>query len=134
MTINSLDHFNIRTSKPEQTVEFYSEILGLENAPERRPASMTPGTWILVNGYPAIHVNFVDEDQSNENMSFPTGSLDHVAFEGSGYEAYEALFKQHGIEYRKQLRPEINLCQLFLHDPNGVKIEVNIRGELDVSD
>lgn len=134
MNIKNLDHFNIRTSKPEQTVEFYTEVLGLTNAPERRPASMNPGTWILVDGYPAIHVNFVTQDQSNIDTGFPTGSLDHVAFEGSGYEAYEALFQQRGIDYRKQQRPEINLCQLFLRDPNGVKIEINIRGELDVEE
>lgn len=130
MKINRLDHYNIRTSKPDETLQFYLEALGLQNAPEQRPPSKNPGTWILVDDHPAIHVNFVDADQSNEGQANRTGALDHIAFEASGHQQYEAVFKRMGIDYRKVERPEIDLCQLFLHDPNGVKIEINIRGEL----
>ncbi len=135
MRINRLDHYNIRTTKPKQTLHFYSEVLGLKNAPERRPPSVNPGTWILVDDHPAIHINFIDPDTTGidgadgqtENR---TGPLDHIAFEASGYMEFESTFNRLGIAYRKFERPEIDLCQLFLHDPNGVKIEINIRGEL----
>lgn len=130
MKINRLDHYNIRTSKPDETLRFYLDVLGLQNAPERRPPSKNPGTWLLVDDYPAIHVNFVDADQSNSDLNNPTGALDHIAFEASGYREYETIFEREGLDYRKVERPEIDLCQLFLHDPNGVKIEINIRGEL----
>lgn len=130
MKINRLDHYNIRTSKPDETLRFYVDVLGLQNAPEQRPSSGTAGTWILIGDYPAIHVNFVDTDQSNPDLNNPTGALDHIAFEASGYREYEAVFEREGLAYRKFERPERDLCQLFLHDPNGVKIEINIRGEL----
>ena len=125
MKVIRLDHYNIETVRPEETVRFYTEVLGLRNAPEQRPAAGIPGTWIAIGEHPAIHVNFVAEDQAGK-----TGAIDHVAFEASGYEAYEANFQKHGVSYEKVERPEIGLCQLYVVDPNGVRIELNIRGEL----
>jgi catechol 2,3-dioxygenase-like lactoylglutathione lyase family enzyme len=124
MTLHRLDHYNIETVLPEATVAFYTEALGLTNAPERRPAFAQPGTWILVGDHPAIHVNFVDADRAG-----PTGSIDHIAFEGSGYEAMRARLTEVGASYEVVESPQIDLKQIFVTDPNGVKIEINIRNE-----
>ncbi len=125
MKITNLDHYNIETVKPEETVWFYSEILGLENAPEKRPNMGGPGTWFLIVGHPAIHVNFVEQDRAGI-----TGAIDHLGFEASGYREFEAHFTTHRVTYEKVETPEINLCQLYVVDPNKIKIEMNIRGEL----
>lgn len=125
MKVNKLDHFNIETAKPDQTVHFYADVLGLTNAPEARPSTDIPGTWILIEDHPAIHINFVSTDQTGA-----TGAIDHLAFDASGHKAYEASFKKNNIQYQKVERPEINLIQLYVKDPNGIKIEMNIRGEL----
>lgn len=65
MKLSKLEHYNIETVKPEQTVRFYTEVLGLENAPHRRPDVGQPGTWIYVGDVAAIHINFVEVDQSD---------------------------------------------------------------------
>ena len=124
MTLHRLDHYNIETVLPEETVAFYTEVLGLTNAPERRPAVDQPGTWLLVGDHPAIHVNFVEKDRSGI-----TGSIDHVAFEGSGFEEMRSHLTSKGATFDVVESPQFNLKQIFVMDPNGVKIEINIRNE-----
>ncbi|HEY0519964.1 MAG TPA: VOC family protein [Ilumatobacteraceae bacterium] len=124
MALHRLDHYNIETVVPEETVRFYTEVLGLTNAPERRPAVGQPGTWILVGDHPAIHVNFVDADRSGR-----TGSIDHVAFEGSGFEQMRAHLTEAGASYDVVESPQFDLKQIYVMDPNGIRIEINIRNE-----
>jgi catechol 2,3-dioxygenase-like lactoylglutathione lyase family enzyme len=124
MTLNRLDHYNIETVLPEETVAFYTDVLGLTNAPERRPAVPQPGTWLLVGDHPAVHVNFVDLDRAG-----PTGSIDHIAFEGSGFEAIRARLDEFGVAHDVVDSPQFSLKQIFVFDPNGVRIEINIRNE-----
>jgi catechol 2,3-dioxygenase-like lactoylglutathione lyase family enzyme len=124
MTLHRLDHYNIETVLPEETVAFYTEVLGLTNAPERRPQFGQPGTWILVGDHPAIHINFVDADKTG-----PTGAIDHIAFVGSGYDDLRSRLTDAGASFETVESPEIDLKQIFVRDPNGVKIEINIRNE-----
>lgn len=124
MALHRLDHYNIETVLAEETVAFYTAVLGLTNAPERRPAVGQPGTWILVGDHPAIHVNFVDADRAG-----PTGSIDHVAFEGSGYAAMCAHLAAAGVAFEVVESPQFDLKQIYVVDPNGVRIEINIRNE-----
>ena len=124
MALQRLDHYNIETVLPEETIAFYTEALGLTNAPERRPPVDQPGTWILVGDHPAIHVNFVDADRAG-----PTGSIDHIAFEGSGYDETRSRLAAAGSSYEVVESPQFALKQIFVVDPNGVKIEINIRNE-----
>ncbi len=129
MQLSSLDHYNIETVKHEETVWFYSEVLGLVNAPEKRPNVGGPGTWLMVAGHPAIHVNFITEDCASK-----TGAIDHIAFVASGYQELEASFGKHKVPYKKIDRPDFNGCQLYVVDPNQIKIELNIRDEIYATD
>ena len=124
MKLNSLDHFNITTSCPEDTVNFYCEILGMQDGARLRPPSQSPGTWLLLNDQPALHINFVSESPGDA-----TGPIDHLAFDASGVEQFEQRLNEQGIHYNKVERPAVGLIQLFLRDPNGIKLELNIRGE-----
>jgi len=124
MKLNCLDHFNISTSCPEATVTFYCEILGMEDGARLRPPSQSPGTWLLLNNHPALHINFV-----NESPGDATGAIDHLAFDATGVARFEQRLIEHGIHYNKVERPAVGLIQLFLRDPNGIKLELNFRGE-----
>ena len=79
---------------------------------------------MLVGDHPAVHVNFVDRDRAGV-----TGSIDHVAFEGSGYDAMCARLDERGVAHEVVESPQFNLKQIYLFDPNGIRIEINIRGE-----
>ena len=124
MGLKRLDHYNIETTRPEETVAFYCDVLGCVNAPERRPAVPIPGTWLLVGDHPAIHVNFVDEDRTA-----PTGAIDHVAFEASGFLEMCDRLDELEVEYEAVESPQFDLLQIYVFDPNQVRVEINIRGE-----
>lgn len=124
MPLRKLDHYNIDTAKPDETVRFYCDVLGCEDGSHVRPDSGFPGTWLLVDGHPAIHINFLDVDNSGS-----TGAFNHIAFEGQDYLGMRAHLDSHGVKYRVVESPKIDLCQIFLRDPNQVRVEINIRGE-----
>jgi catechol 2,3-dioxygenase-like lactoylglutathione lyase family enzyme len=124
MALQRLDHYNIETVLPEETVAFYCESLGCVNAPERRPKVPVPGTWLLVDGHPAIHVNFVSDD-----LSARTGAIDHVAFEARGFLELCDRLESNGVEFEVVESPQIGLLQIYAFDPNQIRVEINIRGE-----
>lgn len=125
MTLNSLDHYNICTVKPAETVRFYCDVLGMEDGAHLRPPSQSPGTWLLLNGHPALHVNFVESETGDT-----TGPIDHLAFGATDLSQFEDTLNRHNVRYNKVERPAAKLVQLFLQDPNGIKLELNIRDEI----
>ena len=126
MALRQLDHYNILTSRPEETIAFYCDVLGCVNIPERRPDFGQPGAWLFVDDHPAVHINYVDEDPAAD-----TGAFHHVAFEASGYLELCQRFDDLGIDYRAVESPALDLMQIFVKDPNQVRVELNIRGEAD---
>ena len=124
MEIRTLDHVNISTANPEATLAFYCDLLGLVDDRDRRPDFGFPGAWLFAGDRAVVHLNFVDDDPSG-----PANALDHVAFDCVGYASTRALLDERGIEYRASERPADELYQLFVVDPNGVKVELNFSGE-----
>ena len=122
--LHRLDHYNIKTVLPEETIDFYCGVLGCVEAPERRPANLPPGTWLLVDDHPAIHIMFVDRDRAA-----PTGAIDHIAFEASGYSELCDRLTDLGVEFKTVETPESDLLQIFVMDPNQIRVEINICGE-----
>jgi hypothetical protein len=54
--------------------------------------------------------------------------VDHIAFNGTDFESIKSALIAHGAKFAVNELPSITLRQLFVHDPNGVKIEINVRG------
>ena len=53
------------------------------------------------------------------------GTVDHIAFEGSGHGEMAARLPARGIDGQQRTVPDLGLRQIFVHDPNGVRIELN---------
>ncbi len=120
--VSGIDHVNLSTSKPEETIAFFTDVLGLENRPDQRPAFNTPGAWLFAGDSAIVHLNFVDETPGE-----PSGPLDHFAFTAADFDAVVARLDESGTEYRVVERPETGLRQAFLQEPNGVRVEINGR-------
>ncbi len=125
MAIKSLDHYNIQTSRLEETVVFYTDVLGFSAG--YRPGVRGTGAWLYAGGYPYVHINAVDDD-----MAGPTGPINHVAFETANepgdYEAMQEQLANRGLPFEvNDSRPRVPLRQIFLHDPNGIRLELNYR-------
>ena len=123
MPLTRLDHYNVSTSKPEETLRFYCEGLGMVNDPSRRPDFPVPGAWLFIGDAPLVHVVFVDEDPGD-----PTGPLDHVAFDATDRDGICELLDGVGAQYKIVEHPSGAFSQVFVRDPNGVLVEINVKG------
>lgn len=124
MPITGLDHINIDTACPDETIAFYTDVLGLENRPDDRPDFGFPGAWLWLADRAVVHLNFREDDRTG-----PTGSFNHIAFEGSDFVGTCELLDKRSMEFTTSDRPDIGLKQIFVRDPNGVRVELNIRNE-----
>jgi catechol 2,3-dioxygenase-like lactoylglutathione lyase family enzyme len=57
-----------------------------------------------------------------------SGRLDHIAFHGVDIEATRQTLIAAGITFREAIVPRDGTVQIFIHDPDGLKIELNFEG------
>jgi catechol 2,3-dioxygenase-like lactoylglutathione lyase family enzyme len=118
MPLASLDHVTINTARPDETVEFYTKLLGLHVG--WRPPLDFPGEWLYAGERPVIHLVFVEKQTEAE-----TGDFDHFAFLGSDYSGIREKLVERGIVFRENIVAGGSTRQLFFPDPNNVKVEIN---------
>jgi catechol 2,3-dioxygenase-like lactoylglutathione lyase family enzyme len=135
MPLTKMEHLLVLTDDLEATKDFYCGVLGLD-AGERPPLEF-PGYWLYLGGVPCVHVAereaFVAHARTiGLDASAPaqdTGAVDHIAFNGSDYEEIAARLRRNGVEAIENTVPGVGLRQLFVRDPNGVRIEINVGAE-----
>lgn len=122
MTVTAMNHFTILTDRLEETVAFYAEHLNL--APGARPPFTFPGAWLYAEGgrgkNPILHVI-----AGVDSKRLVKGVIDHMAFSGEGLAQAVARLKQHGIKHELRRLPAYGTWQLFFHDPNGARVEID---------
>ena len=134
MPLTELEHLLVLADDIEATRDFYCESLGLEVGD--RPPLEFPGYWLYVERVPCIHV--ADRhafEEHSERLGIPaspsseagTGAVDHVAFHADDYDAVVSRLEQRGVARRENTIPGAGIRQVFVEDPNGVKIEINVR-------
>ena len=131
MPLTKLEHYLVMTADLEGTRRFYVEGLGFTEG--FRPDLGFPGYWLYLGDVPCIHIaEWVTYTAHSQRLGLPvttaaagTGSLDHLAFHASDFDAYVARLAAQGIEAHRHDAPEAKLRQLFLLDPNGIKLEIN---------
>jgi catechol 2,3-dioxygenase-like lactoylglutathione lyase family enzyme len=126
MPLGRLDHLLVLTEDLEATKAFYCDALGLEVGD--RPPLAFPGYWLYLDGAPCMHVA---DRKSYEAHAAGIGlrvdaTVDHVAFAGADYDSLAARLEQAGVESVTNTVPGAGLRQLFLTDPNGVRVEINV--------
>jgi catechol 2,3-dioxygenase-like lactoylglutathione lyase family enzyme len=136
MPAKRLDHYNIWSTRLDETVRFYVDVLGLTVGP--RPPFGLPGAWLYDStNSPVVHLVDVAKSTAADraaagNRDITTlngsGAIDHVAFEASDFEDLCSRLRAAGLKYREDGIPSINLRQIFVNDPNGVQLELNFRG------
>ncbi len=122
MPLTALDHYTIRTSDLDRSVRFYAEILGLESG--ARPPFRFPGAWLYCDGRPVVHLA-----QRGQKAGGETGAIDHLAFRADGLADFTRHLAERGVAFDESDVPGLGLHQVFLRDPDGVRIEVNFPGE-----
>ena len=124
MLINSLDHCAIRTTKLQETRDFFVDILGLEDG--ERPDFPFPGAWLYTDSTAVIHLIGVDPDDSSGLQRYVggeistealqgSGAFDHIAFRANDPSVLTERLKQTDYEYRERQVPNMNLFQIFVN-------------------
>jgi catechol 2,3-dioxygenase-like lactoylglutathione lyase family enzyme len=130
-----MQHYMVLSKDLEKTRAFYCDVLGLRMGP--RPPFKFDGLWIYVGDVAAIHVagrtSYDDTSRTALNPADPvthgSGSVDHIAFSATDFDELTASFERYGVRYRSTSVPGSDLRQLFVFDPDGIQIEINIRSK-----
>jgi catechol 2,3-dioxygenase-like lactoylglutathione lyase family enzyme len=133
MPLTQIEHYLVLTDDLDATRNFYCNGLGMRVG--TRPPLGFPGYWLYVGDIPCIHVAewesyraYSTEAGIGISTRAPgTGPVDHIAFNGIDFEAIKSALIAHDVKFAVNEVPSVMLRQLFMHDPNGVKIEINVR-------
>jgi catechol 2,3-dioxygenase-like lactoylglutathione lyase family enzyme len=122
MAVTGMNHFTILTDDLRATLAFYEEHLNLR--PGARPPFAFPGAWLYADGgrgeMPILHIV-----AGIKKERLVKGVIDHMAFSGKGLRAAVAKLKQQNIKYELRKQVGSGTWQLFFHDPNDAKIELD---------
>jgi catechol 2,3-dioxygenase-like lactoylglutathione lyase family enzyme len=132
MALTRLEHYLVLTDNVDATRDFYCNVLGMQVGP--RPPLEFPGYWVYLGDVPCIHIADWERYATHSaqtgipvsKRSEGTGPVDHLAFNANNYPEIRDRLHHHGVPAHTNVVPGANLIQLFLNDPNGVKIEINI--------
>jgi catechol 2,3-dioxygenase-like lactoylglutathione lyase family enzyme len=117
--IHGMNHFTVIAEDREATLNFYVGLLGLSEGP--RPDLGFPGAWLHAGGSQAVlHIIFGRPLPAQRG-----GVIDHMAFTASGLKAMKARLDESAIRYELRQQAGSGTWQLFCHDPNGAKVELD---------
>ena len=133
MPLERMEHYLVLTEDVDRTRDFYRDALGMTVG--FRPELEFAGYWLYLGDTPCIHIADWDEYEGwTARVGIPfskkasgTGPVDHIAFNATGYDEMLERLRRLAIEPACNSLDDIGLRQLFLHDPNGVAIELNFR-------
>jgi catechol 2,3-dioxygenase-like lactoylglutathione lyase family enzyme len=128
MALRSLEHALVLTDDVEATRAFYCDVLGFETG--ERPEMPFPGHWLYLEGVPCLHIaerTAYEAQLDRMGLRPPDGAVDHLAFAAADHDALAARLEAAGVHSVANDVPAAGIRQLFVEDPNGVRIELNVR-------
>jgi len=132
MPLSHLEHFLVQTTDMAKTRDWYVRVLGMTVGPA--PDFKFPVCWLYLGGRDVVHLTeggahvsenrkrYVGQESQAESGS---GVIDHVAFRATGLRDTMARLRSLGVEFKERRVDDQGLYQLFLFDPNGIKVELN---------
>jgi catechol 2,3-dioxygenase-like lactoylglutathione lyase family enzyme len=133
MTVLDMEHVLVLSDDIEATREFYCTIVGLQVG--ERPPLEFPGYWLYAGDVPCLHI--AERREYLKHAAWlglrvahePPGmsAVDHIAFNANDYEAVCGRVERAGVSAVRNTVPAAGLRQLFIEDPNGVRVEINVR-------
>ncbi|WP_440217193.1 VOC family protein [Chromobacterium piscinae] len=129
MNIQGIDHFTIRAANLETSAAFYQRVLGLSDGP--RPAFRFAGKWLYAGGQPVLHLVAANADNAELEAYLGgraaisgSGRVDHIALRGQNLMDMQMRLLSLDQDFHERVVPELGEHQLFIDDPDGVRIEL----------
>ena len=132
MPLEHLEHFLIQCADIGKTRDWYVKVLGLREG--AHPDFKFPVCWLYIGEKDVLHITQGGKDVSANRMRYlgqqsqaleGSGVIDHVAFRCRDLEEMIAHLTALDVPFTKRQVDDQGLFQLFLIDPNGVKVELN---------
>ena len=132
MPLHHLEHFLIQAADVAATRDWYVKVLGFAEGPH--PDFKFPVCWLYLGDTDVIHITEGGKNVSENRMRYlgqqsdaleGTGVIDHVAFRCSGLREMMSHLTAESVSFSKRRVDDQGLFQLFLMDPNGIKVELN---------
>ena len=133
MPLSHIEHFLVAADDIDATRDWYARVLGMTSGPH--PDFGFPVHWMYIGDVDVVHIGPSAKGASerqkqylgrtSENAGTGTGAIDHIAFRATGLPAMLDHLQREGIAFSQRRANGQALQQVFFHDPNGVKIELN---------
>ena len=132
MPLTHLEHYLIQTADMEATRDFYTRVLGFHVGPS--PDFKFPVFWLYLGDKDVIHVTQGGANISENRKKYlgqqsdavsGSGVIDHMAFRCTGLSDMMEHLTRQSVSFTRRMVNDQGLFQLFLMDPNGVKVELN---------
>jgi len=135
MPLSHIEHFLVQTADMARTRDWYVRVLGLRVGPN--PDFKFPVCWLYLGDNDVVHITEGGAQVSENRKKYVgqesqathgSGVVDHIAFRATGLEGMLEHLRALGVDFRQRRVNDQGLYQLFMHDPNGIKIELNFAG------
>jgi len=132
MPLSYLEHFLVQTADIEKTCDWYERVLGMRRG--YTPDFKFPVQWMYIGDHDVIHVTEGGAQTSANRKRYlgqqsdaltGTGVIDHVAFRCVGLKDMIDHLQRLKVPFKQRMVSDQGLYQLFLMDPNEIKIELN---------
>jgi catechol 2,3-dioxygenase-like lactoylglutathione lyase family enzyme len=118
MPVHAMNHFTILAENLRETCDFYRDLLGLTEG--YRPDMGFSGAWLYAGEQAVLHVVI------RPSLPQPrAGVLDHMAFSAVDLADTVRKLEEKGVRYELGRQAETGTWQLFFHDPNGARVELD---------
>ena len=136
--VSELEHVLVLSDDIDAARDFYESAVGLRAG--NRPPLAFDGYWLYAGSVACLHIADRSAYRAHaatlglsvaESAARVGGSesspIDHIAFSASNYEAVSARLAAAGIEPVRNDVPGGGPRQLFFSDPDGVRVEINVK-------
>jgi catechol 2,3-dioxygenase-like lactoylglutathione lyase family enzyme len=132
MTVTAIEHVLVLSDDIDRTRDFYCEVVGLEVGD--RPPLEFPGYWLYAGPTACVHIaerRPYAAHAARLGLQIPerdsgVGPIDHIAFGAGDYDALTQRLERGGVAAVTNTVPG-GPRQVFIEDPNGVRVEINVR-------
>ena len=121
--VTGLHHVSIVVTDLERAKGFYTGVLGLREL--ERPAFDFPGAWYEL-GDRQLHLIVHTNSRTLRGTTEIDSRDGHFALRVTDYDATLAHLKAHGIEVRERPVNVTPWSQLYVTDPDGNVVELNV--------
>ena len=133
MPLSHIEHFLVAADDIDATRDWYARVLGMRSGPH--PDFGFPVHWMYIGDVDVVHIGpsarmagAIQKQylgRTAHKSEEGTGAIDHIAFRATGLRHMIQHLRAEGVSFTQRRANGQALFQLFFHDPNGIKIELN---------